>query len=381
MAYGEDGSMEDSRPGRFHHAGQGHGGAAFALPVESKLLEARNLLMLKSELVPSTWKLRTVPASLPVLCVMLAGLALPLSAVGQQENFSLQIQQGGFNPPAVDPGGSASVNVTLVGINSFSGTVDLSCQVTPQQTAPATTPQCLVSPTSQTPPNGVSVTVTTQTSTPPLLYTITITGTATINGNPVSNSVQPDLPVLAVPPDFTITVEKAVEPSSVHAGSGGQGTISVNPIGSYSGSVTLSCVSVTPLVTVPPVCSFNPPVVTVNGASATSIISISTTGPVTTLAVRSRQWYALWLPLPLLALGAVRGKRSRRALCLLAVLMMAGAFLLMPACANNKTTTTTATGVTPNNTYTFTLMGVDANGVPSSNTGTTSSPTVSLQVD
>jgi hypothetical protein len=342
--------------------------------------------MLKSESLPSTWKLRAIRASIPVLCLLLAGLALPTSAVGQ-ENFSLQV--GTFNPTAVDPGGSASANITLGG--DFTGTVDLSCQVTPQQTAPATTPQCLVSPTSQTPPNGASVTVTTQTSTTPLLYTITITGTATINGNQVSHSVQPNLPVLAVPPDFTITVEEAVEPSSVHAGSGGQGTISVNPIGSYTGSVTLSCVSITPLVTIPPVCSFNsggrnPAVVTVNGASATSTISISTTGPVTTSAVtRARGWYALWLPLPMLALtgvGAVCGKRSRRAWCLLAVLVMAGAFLMMPACANNNTFTTGSTsGVTPNNTYTFTLMGVDAKGVPSSNTGTSSSPTVTLTVD
>jgi hypothetical protein len=38
--------------------------------------------------------------------------------------------------------------------------------------------------------------------------------------------------------------------------------------------------------------------------------------------------------------------------------------------------------VTPNNTYSFTVVGVDANGVVSSNTGssTSANPTVSLTV-
>jgi hypothetical protein len=49
----------------------------------------------------------------------------------------------------------------------------------------------------------------------------------------------------------------------------------------------------------------------------------------------------------------------------------------------NSSTTTTPNGITPNNAYTFTITGVDANGVISSNTGTTTSvnPTVSLTVN
>jgi len=61
--------------------------------------------------------------------------------------------------------------------------------------------------------------------------------------------------------------------------------------------------------------------------------------------------------------------------------MLSGALLLMPACGSSSKTTTTPNGVTPANTYTFTVTGVDSNGVVSSNTGTTSSnPTVSLTV-
>jgi len=55
---------------------------------------------------------------------------------------------------------------------------------------------------------------------------------------------------------------------------------------------------------------------------------------------------------------------------------------LTPACGNSSSTsTTTPNGVTPANTYTFTIIGVDSNGVLSSNTSTTSTgPTVSLTV-
>lgn len=75
-------------------------------------------------------------------------------------------------------------------------------------------------------------------------------------------------------------------------------------------------------------------------------------------------------------------KRSRRVWGLLALFVLGASFLLMPACGNNNVATTNVTGITPMNSYTFTLLGVDGNGVTSSNTGTTTAaPTVSLTVD
>ena len=152
-----------------------------------------------------------------------------------------------------------------------------------------------------------------------------------------------------------------------------------------------SCATITPLVTIPPVCSFSYPSgltgVPVNGAPATSTITISTYGPVVTGANASRRGiYAWWLTLPMLALvglGAAGGKRMRKASALLALFVLCGALFLMPACGNTTTTTTsTPNGVTPANTYTFTIVGVDANGVASSNTTSTTSanPTVTLTV-
>jgi hypothetical protein len=61
--------------------------------------------------------------------------------------------------------------------------------------------------------------------------------------------------------------------------------------------------------------------------------------------------------------------------------VISGALFLMPACGNSTPSTTTPNGVTPNNSYTFTLQGVDSDGVVSSNTGSTgANPTVSLTV-
>jgi hypothetical protein len=335
--------------------------------------------MLKSELLPSTQNLRAARTCAGVLC---AAIALLLPAVGQNDYFTLQMNPFP-SPAAIDPGGTAAAGITVSPIGTFSETVNLSCQVTSATTGQVvTTPVCEVSTQSVTPPATATATITTVGATPPGLYSVAVTGTS----NGTSASAQQNLTILAVTPQFTITVTQQVEPSSVHAGSGGQGVITINPIYGYvipPGGVTLSCASITPLVTLPPVCSFNKnPIVGVYS----STLTINTTGPLPRAVVASaRPWYALWLPLPVMALagvGAVRGKRARRAWCVLALLVLAGATLLMPACGNTTTTTTTNPNglITPKNTYTFTLMGVDADGVVSSNTGT-SAPTVTLIVN
>jgi hypothetical protein len=233
--------------------------------------------------------------------------------------------------------------------------------------------------------------VTTKSTTSTQPYSITITATG-----PTTAYTTPSLPlaVLAVTPQFTISVNSAVAPSSVPAGTGAEGTVTVNPVYGYvtpnNGGITLACASITPLVTIAPVCSFTYP----NGSSlqvsgttaANATLTISTFGPVTTGAHSSRGLFGLWISLPLLglvALGAAAGgKRSRRAWGVLSLFVLGGAFLLIPGCANNNSTsTTTPNGVTPANTYTFTIVGVDSNGVGSSNTSTTTSgPTVSLTV-
>jgi len=318
------------------------------------------------------------------LCLM-ALLALP-SAAFAQGTFTLQASS--FSPPAVSQGGTSASIITVGTTTLFSGTVDLTCQVTPT-TGVTDPPSCLVSPATVTVPGSASATITTKGDTSTLSYAMTITGTAPSTGQNTTTEPE-DVTVLAIAPQFTVTIQRPVQPSSVPAGNGGVGIISINPISGYispAGGVTLSCNSITPLVIFPPYCSFKPNPVTVTGSATTSTLSVNSYGPVITTAVAPpRTFFALWMPFPMLALvglgAAVGGKRSRKACGLLALFVVSGALFLMPACGNTTPNRTTLNGVTPNNTYTFTVIGVDANGVVSSNTGsgTNTNPSVTLTV-
>jgi hypothetical protein len=341
----------------------------------------QNQLMLRSQSLKSKLKNVATRRHIPSLSLVCLFFALLPSAFAQAD---FTMQGAAFSPTAVNPGGTSSFNLTLGTLNGFNSTVALTCAVTPQQTS-GTTPACEVSPATVSPPAGASVTVTTQPldgkPVIPGLYTITVTGTS----GSTTHTAQENITVLAVTPQFTVTVVTAVAPSSVHAGSGGTGTVQITPINGYSGSVTLSCSSITPLVTIPPVCSFNPSVVTVSGVVATATISINTVGPVAErTAPPARNFYAFWLSLPILGFAGMGAgsRRSRRAWILLCLLVAAGSFLLVPACGNNHVATTNISGLTPKNTYAFTVIGVDQDGNTSSNTGTsTASPSVTLTVD
>jgi hypothetical protein len=342
--------------------------------------------MLKSESLPSFLKCVTARAGvLALLFVFLVFLTVPVASA-QAPDFTLDLAPFP-NPGAIAPGGTAAANITLDAVNGFTGSVNLSCTVTwaPQPTQP-TPPTCEVSPPSRTPPGGASVTITSSSSgtpTTPLLYNITVTGTS----SGITHSSSQDLTVLAVVPTFTITVQTTVVPSSVPAGQGGQGLISVNPVNGYSGNVTLSCATLTPLVSIPPYCTFTYPsgktsLPVMNGVPSTSTVTITSFGPTTVMCANTHRWafYALWLPLPLLTLVGF-GRKRRKAWAVFGLFVMTGIFLLMPACGNTVTTTCTPNGVTPANSYSLTVTGVDEYGVISSNTGSsTTNPTVNLTV-
>lgn len=342
--------------------------------------------MVKSQ--DSAFKVKLSIAAIVALC-LLVGSVLFAPAAAAQGTTEFTLNTTSLDPQAIPPRGTSSTSISVGAVGGFGGTVALSCQVTSNQVT-TSPPTCTVSPATVNPPATATATITTTEQTTTVGYGITITGTAstTYTTPPLS------LTVLAETPQFTITIATAVAPSSVPAGSGAEGVVSVNPINGYlspSGGITLYCSSITPLVTIAPVCSFSYPTgqksLMVNATKATSTLTISTFGPVTTgAAARSRAFDAFWLPVPLLgfvALGAaVGGKRSRKAFGLMAIFVIGGSFLLMPACSSTTTaTTTTPNGVTPANSYSFTIGGVDSNGVVSSNSGSTSAgPTVSLTV-
>jgi hypothetical protein len=340
--------------------------------------------------LPSILRFHARRGGLFLFCLSAALLTLLASASAQ--DFTLTMAD--FSPFAVEPGGTSSSNITLVAGPGFTGTVSLSCQVT-SSISGATPPQCTMSPQAVQPSGNATANIVTSyvlngqpvTATAGA-YTVVVTGTGPSTTHQGSRTVT----VLALNPEFTITIQNPVLPSSVHAGSGGIGTVSVNPIFGYQGTVTLSCASITPLVTVPPACQFTypsgSPGVPVNGAPATAQISVITYGPIPITAVaHPRGFYALWLPLPLLLFtgfgAAIGGKRSRKAWGMLSLFILGGSLLLVPACSSsNNTNNPNNTGNTPNNAYTFTLMGVDQNGNTSTNTGTANqAPTVTLTVD
>lgn len=350
--------------------------------------------MLKTEWFISKLQLHRRRIGLPPLCLFVAIFALPSASA--QADFTLSLNPATLSPDAIAPGGVSSITIQVVANSGFSGTITLGCTVTPSISGTVSNPVCTVSPPTLNGSGGATATISTQADTTAVSYGIAITAT---DATGTQTSPTLNLTVLAVVPQFTITILSPVAPSSVPAGSGAQGTVSINSINGYSSPPTsdqatagvyLSCASITPLVTIAPVCSFNPPnpQVTSSG-SATSTLTISTFGPIATgFVARPRSFYALWFPLPLVILAgfgaAASGKRSRKAWGLLALFIMSGSLLLLPACGTNtSTSTSTPNGITPANTYTFTIIGVDTNGVASSNTGSTTTsagPTVTLSV-
>src|ERR1700692_987894 len=85
-------------------------------------------------------------AALAIFWAIIVSLTLISSASAQ--DFSLQ--NAPFSPDAVAPGGTSSSTITVGALNGFTGTVDLSCQVSSNQ-ATTSTPVCSVSPAAGTP--------------------------------------------------------------------------------------------------------------------------------------------------------------------------------------------------------------------------------------
>jgi hypothetical protein len=174
--------------------------------------------------------------------------------------------------------------------------------------------------------------------------------------------------------NYTLSVSPSPAiPSPVPAGSIATTTVTVSPIIGYAGSVTLACLSVTPVVVAAPYCSFSPATVPLtSGVAATSTMTITTLGPNPVTRLRNRQvFYALLLLIPgLVFVGFGKpGARGKNLLGVFLLAAIAGGLLLAPACGSGRTTNSPNGEITPNNTYTFTLTGADQTGAAPSNAG------------
>jgi hypothetical protein len=309
-------------------------------------------------------------------CALLALALFAFLPRAAAQDFTLSASE--FNPTSVEPGpdGSTLSTVTVSTVNSVSGVnVDLSCAVTSSQTG-VVPPTCTVSPTTVTTPGQASLTVSAAAGTTPGNYTVTVTGvssTTTLHA-PLT------LAVLSVAPQYTILVSTTIAPTSVTAGNGATAIITLNPIDGYSGNVTLTCSQVSPPVVLAPTCTFSPPTVALTGnVQETATLTLSTTGPNTptaNAAKSSRLMYAFLFPGLTLLAGIAAGKRRRKLLATTGLLTIAALVLLTPGCGNSNGTVSN-TGVTPNNTYTFTVTGFDGKGqAPGNATALTVSLTV-----
>ena len=324
------------------------------MPCESNHINRKNLINLL--MLNSRHAARHIVTVL-FLFIVVVGV-LP-GAYGQVD-FTLAASAA--HPSAVDPGGSSISTITLGTLGGFTGSVALSCAVVPVETNGAT---CSIL-SSVTPPASPTLTITTTTLTPPTLYTVTVTGT----GPSTTHSATVNLSVLAVSPAYTLT-DTTPTPTSLHAGSKATATVTATPISGYSGTITFSCSTISPTVTPAPVCAFNPATVTVtNSAAASSTLTISTTGPSAMRLHRSTIVYALWLPLPALALiGAGLSTTSRLRNKLLGWLllgMIVSGISVTIGCGNSTSTSSSVTS-TPKNTYTFTISAIDQNKLAPSN--------------
>jgi hypothetical protein len=302
---------------------------------------------------------------------------------------SFTLSSSALSPSAgVNPGDSATATVVVQSTGGFADTVSLSCAVTSNQFT-SNLPVCGISPATVTPDASSFLTITTTGGTDGTqagIYNIAVTGVS----GAITQTVNLSMNVTDITQDYTILVTSTTAtPGTVTAGQTATAQVTVTPIGSYSGTVTLACLAITPVVTDAPVCSFAPstgtapgPVQIGGGQAATAILTITTLGPNPTTRLRTpRIFYALWLLLPGLALTGV-GTAARRRKSLLGIfllLSMVSGLLLLPACGSTNNTNNPSGEVTPKNTYTFTLTGADQNGAAPGNSAT--APTVTLTVN
>jgi hypothetical protein len=343
--------------------------AAFMPSEESKVVSSN----------PRMLKIRQLVTAIIFASLVTAFSAAAASAAfGQALDFSMS-SVNGFQPNPMQPGGTTSAVVSLQGT---SPSVTLGCTVTSTQTT-TNLPTCAPPTSVDTPPAQVAFTVQALPATVAGLYTVTVTGTDSSGSLPLTLQLN----VVGTSADYTVSVTTPAVPSSVAQGFGAKATITVTPIGSYTGNVTLFCLSVTPAVLSAPVCSFSPsPLPVTGGAPPTATLTVTTFGTQNTTTAKLGTWrwlYGLWLAVPGLALvgAGAKGKLRKNALGLLLLLVVGGGFLFLPACntSSNSSPTSPTGSVTPKGSYTFTITGVDENGAAPSNA--TTGATVTVTVD
>ena len=254
------------------------------------------------------------------------------------------------------PGDTAAVPISITPVNGFTGSVSLACAVASKTPGAKNAPTCGVSqPTAIVgiEPVTSTLTIKTESSTSIGYYTATVTATA-----PGLNQ-KIDVAITVNDPTGTTFTVSGTEIGIVQAGNPATSTITVAPQGGFTGKVNLACsIGNGPAGGIDaPTCSLTQPDAISLAGSATSTLTIETTGAVSA---------ALHIPMrPLFALGG-SGTLAALLFCMpihrrrwqgyfaLAMLLL----LSVGASACGVTTTPQASGTTPGS-YTVTVTGTD----------------------
>ena len=182
-------------------------------------------------------------------------------------DFSLNVTPASQTTAA---GGSAAYTATVTALNGFNSAVTLSCSGVSLPTGAS----CAFVPPAVTPgasPATSALTISTTTATPIATSSVTVTGTA----GALTHNKSVGLTVTAAP-DYSIAAA-AFAPASVAAGGSATSTITVAALNAFAGTVSLSCSSITPVVSPAPTCAFVPPSISGAGVSGLTVSTSSTT--------------------------------------------------------------------------------------------------------
>lgn len=188
-------------------------------------------------------------------------------------------------------GNTSTISVTPAG--GFTGTVDLTCNVTTSLATPTSPPTCsLASPSvtisGTTAQTDVLTVITTSTTTGGEYYV----GVVGVAGS-LTESTTVDVNVTSSGSTGTFTVSAAAaSPSSIAPGATATSTVTVSSSNGYAGVVTLSCaLTQSPSGAVdPPTCSNGSSTVTLSSGttSGTATVTVSTTAATTSALIRPR---------------------------------------------------------------------------------------------
>ena len=259
----------------------------------------------------------TATVTLDATALSAGTYSMSLTAVSGSLNHSLAIPfsvsdytSAATTPPSVAQGQTASSTITLLPINSYVGTIQVTCDASALPGA-----NCSLSPSSAAAvgPNQAQVTasIVVPTTAASGTYNVSV-NTQDAAGQPHHNAVIP----LTVAPDFQITSSSGSQ--TILAGQSATYTLDLDPMGpSFDTPVALTCSGAPD----PSSCSFDPTLLT-PGTGSTSIMTIITIGPTGTSARTGSSLRAIWLMLPGLAgvCGIFAVKIRRKHVLLLAVL-------------------------------------------------------------